>query len=177
MLFKNTRSLLIIFFFLVRLIPIYAQDPQLREYELKAAFIYRFIDYVDWENSSDNATFDIAVLGKNPITSSLINISKDKKVKGKTITVKEYQTLDEIGFCNILFIPDKSPYNIEKILSKYEGKPVLIISENEGYGKKGAHFNFVMVENKLKFQVNLKAIKRSGIIISSFLLQHAIIVD
>jgi hypothetical protein len=177
MLFKNTKGLVLIFFFLATLIPLHAQDSQIREYELKAAFIYRFIDYVDWENASENETFDIAVLGKNPITSSLINISKDKKVKGKTITVKEYQNLDEMGFCNILFIPDKSSYPIEKILSKYEGKPVLIISENEGYGKKGTHFNFVMVENKLKFQVNLKAIKRSGIIISSFLLQHAIIVD
>jgi hypothetical protein len=37
--------------------------------------------------------------------------------------------------------------------------------------------NFVMVENKLKFEVNLKAINKSGIGISSFLLQHAIIVQ
>jgi hypothetical protein len=29
--------------------------------------------------------------------------------------------------------------------------------------KKGAHMNFVMVENKLKFEVNLKVINKVGI--------------
>lgn len=143
-----------------------------KEYDLKAAFLQRFIDYVNWKDYSKNQIFKIAILEESPITASLQNIPKTKK-----IDIKEYKNLDEISFCNILFVPYNSTIPIETILSKFSGKPVLIVTERNGYGKKGAQMNFVMIENKLKFEVNLKAINKAGIGISSFLLQHAIIVQ
>ncbi|MDI1305958.1 MAG: YfiR family protein, partial [bacterium] len=79
--------------------------------------------------------------------------------------------------CNILFVPYNCTVPIETILAKFSGKAVLIVTEQNGYGKKGAHMNFVLVDSKLKFEVNLKAINKAGIGISSFLLQHAIIVQ
>ena len=143
-----------------------------KEYALKADFLYRFVDYVYWKNYSRKQTFKIAVLGESPITPSLLAISKNKKIE-----VKTYKNLNELGFCNILFVPYNCSIPIETIFSKFSGKPVLIVTEQTGHGKKGAHMNFVMIENKLKFEVNLKAINKSGIGISSFLLQHAIIVQ
>jgi hypothetical protein len=153
--------------------PIVAQENAGgKEYALKAAFLYRFIDYVSWKDYSKNQPFKIAILEESSITASLLDIPKTKK-----IDVKEYKNLDEISFCNILFVPYNSTIPIETILSKFSGKPVLIITERNGYGKKGAQMNFVIIENKLKFEINLKAINKSGIGISSFLLQHAIIVQ
>ncbi|MDI6048274.1 YfiR family protein [Flavobacterium sp. XS2P24] len=143
-----------------------------KEYALKADFLYRFVDYVYWKNYSKKQTFKIAILEESPITNSLLDISKDKKIE-----VKEYKNLNDLRFCNILFVPYNCTIPIETILAKFSGKPVLIVTEQIGYGKKGAHMNFVFVENKLKFEVNLKAINKAGIGISSFLLQHAIIVQ
>lgn len=145
---------------------------QIEEYELKAAFLYRFVDYVYWKDYSKNQTFKIAVLEQSPIVSSLLNMTKNKKME-----IKEYNNLNDLSFCNILFVPYNCTIPIETILSKFSGKPVLIVTEQNGYGKKGAHMNFVMVQNKLKFEVNLKSINKSGIGISSFLLQHAIILQ
>ncbi len=143
-----------------------------KEYALKADFLYRFVDYVYWKEYSKKQTFKIAILEESPITTSLLNITKNKKIE-----VKGYKNLNEIGFCNILFVPYNCTIPIETILAKFSGKPVLIVTEQNGYGKKGAHMNFVLVDNKLKFEVNLKAINKAGIGISSFLLQHAIIVQ
>ena len=143
-----------------------------KEYALKAAFLYRFIDYVNWKDYSRTQTFKIAILEESPITASLLAVPKTKKIE-----IKEYKDLEEISFCNILFVPYNCTIPIETILSKFSDKPVLIVTERNGYGKKGAQMNFVIVENKLKFEVNLKAINKSGIGISSFLLQHAIIVQ
>lgn len=143
-----------------------------KEYDLKAAFLYRFIDYVNWKDYSKNQIFKIAILEESQITSSLLEVPKNRK-----IDIKEYKNLDEISFCNILFVPYNCSIPIESILSKFSGKPVLIVTERNGYGKKGAHMNFIIVEKKLKFEVNLKAINKAGIGISSFLLQHAIIVQ
>lgn len=143
-----------------------------KDYELKASFLYRFVDYVYWENYSKNQTFKIAILEESPITSALLSMSKNKKMN-----IQEYKNLNDVRFCNILFVPYNCSIPIETILAEFSGKPILIVTEQNGYGKKGAQMNFVMVENKLKFEVNLKAINRSGIGISSFLLQHAIIVQ
>ncbi len=143
-----------------------------KDYELKASFLYRFVDYVVWKNYSKNQTFNIAVLEDSPITNELQSMAKNKKM-----LIKEYKTLKDIRFCNILFVPYNCSVPIETILAEYAGKPVLIVTEQNGYGRKGAQMNFVMVENKLKFEVNLKAINKAGIGISSFLLQHAIIVQ
>jgi hypothetical protein len=143
-----------------------------KDYALKADFLYRFVDYVYWKNYSKEQTFKIAILEDSPITTSLLKATKNKK-----IDIKEYKTLKEIRSCHILFIPYNCTVPIETILSNFSGKPVLIVTEQNGDGKKGAHMNFVLMENKLKFEVNLKAINKAGIGISSFLLQHAIIVQ
>lgn len=142
------------------------------EYILKAGFLYRFIDYVSWKDYSKKQTFKVAILEQSPITEALLNIPKNKKME-----IKEYKNLNEITSCNILFVPYDCSYRIETIISKFSGKPVLIVTERNGYGKKGAHMNFIIVNSKLKFEVNLKSINKDGIGISSFLLQHAIILQ
>jgi hypothetical protein len=146
------------------------------EYTLKATFLYRFTDYIEWSDDHSDL-FSIAILGQSPITAPLLDIAKVKKAKNKKISVTEYSTLEAINTCHILFVPDNCPVPIEKILDRFAGKPVFIVTEKEGYGKKGAHLNFTVFENHLKFEINTKAISRSNLTISAFLLQHAIIVE
>lgn len=170
---KNSILFLAVIIILSGANPISAQENDgTKEYAMKADFLYRFIDYVYWKNSTKTQIFKIAILEGSPITASLLDIAKNKKVE-----VKEYKSLNAVGFCNILFVPYNCTIPIETILSKFSGKPILIVTERNGYGKKGAHMNFVMVDTKLKFEVNLKAINKAEIGVSSFLLQHAIIVQ
>ncbi len=142
----------------------------------KAAFLYHFTEYIDWRNVKME-TFNFAVLDKSPITEQMKIIANEKKIKNKKIKVKEYATLDAVEDCHILFIPETCTISIESILKKFAGKPVLIVTEKAGYGKKGAHINFLVSENKLRFEINLEAFKNSDIAISSQLLQHATIVN
>ena len=88
----------------------------------------------------------------------------------------EYKDLNDIGFCNILFISQSYINPIETVISKFRDKNVLIITEQLGYGEKGAHINFLISNNRLKFEVNLAAVKRSRLKLSSQLLEHAIII-
>jgi hypothetical protein len=145
------------------------------EYAVKAAFIYRFTEYIEWKDLSNNDYFSIAILGKSEITGPLQTIANTEKVKNKTMSVKEYNSMNEISACNILFLSKSSSVSLGSVLSKFS-KSTLIITEREGYGKEGAHINFVVINNKIRFEVNLKAIKRDGINMSSELLKLAIIV-
>lgn len=152
--------------------PMMAQKKiKVDEYVLKAKFLYAFINYVNWDSIAKNGEIKVAIIGESPITPTFININKNKKIK-----IVEYQDLYEIKNCNIVFVPSDCTYRLYTILSKFSKKPVLVVTEKTGYAKGGAHINFVVIQDKLKFEVNLKTLKETNLKVSSVLLQHAIIV-
>ncbi len=147
----------------------------IEESSLKAAFVYNFTKYIDWDADSANE-FSIGVLGSSPIYESLKEIVATKTVNNKKIVLKHFNNPDEITFCNVLFISLNSPFSLPSVLSKV-GKGTLTISEQEGYAEQGTAFNFVVVNDKLKFEANVKSIIAAGLKASSQLLKLARIVD
>jgi hypothetical protein len=148
-----------------------------KEASLKAAFIYNFIRYIEWNANPDEGDFVIAVIGSSPIIESLNEVAKKNTAKNKKIIVRQYSKPEDISSCHILFIPSKVPYSLQSILGK-TGKGTLTISEEPDFAKKGTAFNFIIsTDNKLKFEANLKAIDAAGLKASSQLLKLATIVE
>jgi hypothetical protein len=146
------------------------------EYALKSAFVYNFTRYIEWTSSNEGDEFIIGVIGYSPIIRHLQAIAVSKEVNGKKIVVKQFYTPEEIKFCHILFIPNQVNYSIQSIL-QHTFKGTLTVSEEEGYASQGTALNFVLVNNKLKFESNVKAIDAAGLKASSELLRLAIVVD
>lgn len=142
---------------------------------LKAAFIYNFTKYIDWDLSNTNE-FTIGVLGSSSIYNSLLEISKTKTVNDKRIVILHFNKPEEITNCNILFISANSSHSLSPILAKVN-KGTLTISEEAGLAEEGTAFNFVVRNDKLKFEANVKSINAAGLKASSQLLKLAIIVD
>ncbi|MES2621301.1 MAG: YfiR family protein [Bacteroidota bacterium] len=157
--------------------PITAENE---EYSIKAAFIYKFTNYIDWaseEVQSSGSDFVIGVVGSSPIYDELNELAKTKTIKGKKIVVKKYNTPEDIGACQILFISRKVTNPLYEILIYAKDKGTLTISEQPGYASLGTQVNFVLVDNKLKFEANPRAMFAAGITASSQLLKLAIIVN
>lgn len=169
----------LMFIFLGLLLNAYAQPSPLegKEYDLKAAFIYKFTNYIEWDTPGADNTFTIGVFGFSPINSALTKLSQSKYVKEKKIIIRQFHKIEEITPCHILFISQKASIPLDNILNKAGQKGTLIISEKTGYAKKGTDINFVLVDNSLKFEANTKAISNTGLKVSSQLLKLAIIVD
>jgi hypothetical protein len=150
-------------------------QQQTTEYKLKAAFIYNFLQYIEWEPQSSNNEFVIAIVGSSPISQPLEDIARLKSGKDRKITIKYFNDADDIGACHILFIPETSPVPLNTILTKVP-KGALTVSERDGYALRGTAINFIIVNNKLKFESNLRALSAAGLKASSQLLKLAIIV-
>lgn len=156
-------------------------QPQGQEYNLKAAFLYRFLDYVEWNsmssvNSNAEDPLRIAILGESGLYAPLMEISRDKRAGPRTIRVRQISSVTEIGTSQVVFVSRNYKYGIDAVLNRMADKPALIISEQKGDVDKGSHINFLISDNKLKFEVNLKSASRSGIKIGSQLLQHATVI-
>jgi YfiR/HmsC-like len=149
---------------------------QVHEANLEAAFIYNFIKYIDWDVDDNTENFTIGVIGATPVYTSLLEIARTKTADSKKIVILHFDNPDEIVFCNILFIPASTPFSLSSILSR-AGPGTLTIGEKDGYAEAGTAFNFIVVNDKLRFEANVKAILSAGLKASSQLLKLAKIVD
>ena len=147
-----------------------------QEANLKAAFIYNFTRYTDWDTTGTETNFIIGVMGSSPIVAPLRKIAEHNFVKNRKITLRVFARPEDIRFCHILFIPQTFSFGLAEVLNMTD-KNMLTISEEPGYARRGTAINFVLVNNKLKFEINLNAVSKSGLRMSAQLLKLAIIVD
>ncbi len=164
-------------FCIVCSLPALTLRAQADEYNLKAAFIYNFTQYVDWEPGMVETEFVIGILGPSRVETPLNEIAKTNLVKNKKIAIRFFARPEEITPCNILFISQNAQFPLQEVLL-YVSRGTLTISEQPGFAKDGTAFNFVIDDNnKLRFEANLKAINEAGLKAGSQLLKLAKIVN
>lgn len=168
------RLTFVVFLFAVAGTAMAQKDEQ--EANLKAVFIYNFSRYIDWGSSAGESDFIIGVIGNSAVEKSVAEIAKTNTVNTKKIIVRHFNKPEEISFCHILFIAGNNSIPLQPVLDNTP-KGVLTVSERPGAAKQGTAFNFVVVNEKLKFEANLKAISAAGLKASSQLLRLAIIIN
>ena len=90
--------IIVILFLSLSAIPVcYSIDEaENKEYQLKAAFLYNFIKFVDWPvNTADSNEITIGVISKDPL-GNLFEPLKDKKVKNKNVIIRQYPSFEEL---------------------------------------------------------------------------------
>lgn len=153
------------------------QKTEVEEYVAKAAFIYNFTKFVEWEKpESNNApSFVIGVLGDSPIHQHLLDLASSKTINNKKIeVVKCTATSPSNCRCQILFIPETiTSKDFKDFISELTTKNVLIISERKGFLDQGSAINFLIIERRIKFEINMSSLNKSNLKASSQLLKLA----
>lgn len=122
---------------------------------IKSVFIYNFTRYVEWPTDYQTGNFIINMYGTNAAMLAELNaMAKTKTVGAQKIEIRNTTTLDGIGKCNILYVTPDVTTPIADIISKISGKSTLLVTEKPGFAQKGAAINFVVVENRQKFELN-----------------------
>jgi YfiR/HmsC-like len=160
-----------------------------REYQIKAAFLYNFVKFTDWPaadsnepNAVDaNAPIVIGIIGKDPFGRAFEPI-KDKRIKGRKIVLKRFKGLEGkqsseqvegIRRCHVLFVCRSQKEQLAEIIEAVKDRPVLTVADMSGFLESGGMINFVMEQNKIRFEINLAAVRRARLRISSRLLRLA----
>jgi hypothetical protein len=173
--------------------PALADPTASREYQVKAAFLYNFIQFVDWpkEKMGDgNEPIIIGVIGKDPFGDAFDPIV-DKEIQGKKLLVKRFMAFEELKKtgekdkslldreieslrkCHLLFICSSEDKSISEILNSVKDHSVLTIGEVQGFLEAGGIINFVMEEKKVRFEISITAAKSAKLKIRSQLLKLA----
>jgi hypothetical protein len=142
------------------------------EAQVKAAYIYNFSRLLQWPKNNPNY-FYIFIFGKSPIADPLYKIASKEKINGKTIIVNEISDLSDIESGGILYLAYNEKHMLNEAIEKTKGKNIVLISSIEGSAEKGIGITLLRVGDKIKFEINRKAIESEGIIPKSTLFSIA----
>lgn len=149
----------------------------IKEFQIKAAFIYHFAGYATWPNQPDR--LKIGVIGNAPITEMIQKLSQ-KTWNHQPIQV-DILSLNElkIKFENyqMLYITDKYAPECENILNLLDHAPVLTIANFENFTQRGGMIEFYVYQDKVRFRINKTNVDKSLIKLSSQLLKLSDIVQ
>lgn len=151
-----------------------AQDTISIEYKVKAAYIFKFFKFFEWNNSDSTIPkqpFRIGVIGDSPIYAALENLSKISG--GEGIIPKKINVGDSLEGLHLLFLSKSSSDSLQKVTQESQSLNILTVGEETSFCLKGGAVNFVIENEKVKFEINRQAVKKAGIKVSSRILKAA----
>jgi YfiR/HmsC-like len=157
-----------------------AQDAGSRGYIIKAGFIYNFTRFIKWSPQSNsykkNHKYNICVVGDNPFGSILSRLEKRHRLKEHPLEITLDVSQGDYQGCQILFVSASEQYNVEKIVEQTKDFPILTVGDTEGFAGRGIDINFLVVENRVKLEINRECLDAKKFKASSELLDLAVIV-
>jgi hypothetical protein len=156
-----------------------AQTAVSKEYQVKAAFLFNFIQFVEWPPAAfpEKATpLVIGVLGEDPFKGFLGEMLRDEQVGKRPLRIEYYRRGEEIQQCHILFISNSESRRLEQVLGKLKNRSILTVGESESFAANGGMINFIMEGSKIRFRINNEAARAASLTISSKLLRLAEVV-
>jgi hypothetical protein len=144
------------------------------EYEVKAAFLLKFTDYVEWPAAANDAKdFTIGVLGDDPFGSVLDQSVQGKSTGSRPLRVVRANDIKDLKGCQIVFIVVSEPERLSAVLADLNHDPVLTVGESDAFTRAGGMIRFFTEKNRVRFEVNLEAAEQAALRISSKLLKVA----
>jgi len=153
-----------------------AQEATPSEYQIKAAFLFHFAQFVGWPEAAlgkrgDPLTY--CTLGEDPFHGALDSSLSGKTINERPLRVLHLKRAQDPGGCQVLFLGESEKQSIPAVLSSLRGKPVLTVGETEHFTADGGMIGFCLEDNKMRFEINLDAAEKAGLTISSRLLSLA----
>lgn len=152
-----------------------ARAQSLEEHDVKAAFVYKLVNFVQWPNQSGHEMV-IGFIGADATGDALQRLASGKAVNGKGIVVRRLTRDGDLKSCQVVFVGASESRSIQSVLERLRGTNVLTVGESDGFGQRGGIVNLLLSGGRIRFEVNAHAAERAHLQISSRLLSLATIV-
>jgi len=155
-------------------------QPVSQEYQVKAAFLYNFSQFIEWPASvlpGNQSPLVIGVLGEDPFGGYLDELVRGERVGNHPLVVRRFRQVAEIQTCHILFVSQSESKQLEQIFSYLKGRNILTVGDAENFAIRGGMIRFITENNRIRFRINLAAARAESLTISSKLLRAAEIIS
>jgi len=151
-------------------------DQTPTEYQVKAAYLYNFLKFVEWPDDppgDPHGKWVIGFIGDSPIGGELARLVEGKNVLGRDLQIKKVLAGDSARGCNILFISESEKKRLPSILADLNGSSVLTVADMENFISAGGMIQFVVEDARVRVAIDVGAASRAHLKVSSKLLSLA----
>lgn len=151
---------------LITLIATVACGQEIKDYQIKAAWIFTLIDYTKWDKDPHNGNTkkNLCTVGFDNIYITIKNIYKTENTK---INFIEKEPEDNFTQCHLLYIAASEKDNINAILDSSKNKSIVTISDINRFTERGGIVGFIQENQKITLKLNLKNALKVGIAFDS----------
>jgi hypothetical protein len=143
------------------------------EYQIKAAFLCKFGNFVQWPPESlggSRDSFVIGMAGDDRVTEEVSKACAGLQVEGRPIVVRMLRRGDPIVGVHLLFVARSDDRHLREWLTAARPLPVLTVTESDEGLALGSIINFVVADNKVRFDVAPPPSDRTALKVDSRLL-------
>jgi hypothetical protein len=151
-----------------------AQAPA-NEAEAKAKFTLTLARFVQWPNSafpSEAAPLHLCVLHNSPAVAAAFGSQNGTLVAGHPLSVNTGATARGAA-CELLFIDGSAAQSSADALLQADAHTMLTLGAVDGFVSRGGMVELVNVDDTLRFDVNLKALRMARLGLSGQVLKLA----
>ena len=147
----------------------------LDEYRLKAAFVYRFPQFVEWPAGAreGRANVEICVLQPNPFGDVLTELVRGEAINGRPLVVRLVSADDVLDTCHMLVAVGRAGRDAGDLIKRLASRPVLTVGDRDGFLDSGGMIALRIVDRRVRFEVSATNAKRAGLHLSAQLLRLA----
>jgi hypothetical protein len=160
-------------------IPLQPQSAPSVEYQVKAAFLFNFAKFIEWPTdafSNEKTPITLCVFRYDPFGSALDEVIRGKTINNRELTARRINELPDLKSCHLVFVSEREDKLLSEIDKSLKGGSVLVVGESAEFAERGGAIQLFLEENKLRFAVNVDAVQRARLQVSSKLLALARVV-
>ncbi|HSW05427.1 YfiR family protein [Aquabacterium sp.] len=151
-------------------------SPSAAEYQIKAAYLVKFLGYIDWPSQAfgaGDAPLVIGVLGAGSLADELAQVASGRQVGGRALAVRKLRPGDAATELQVLFIARPENARLPTIAATARDRALLIVTESDEAMPQHSAINFVVVDDKVRFDVATHAFDKANLRVSARLLTVA----
>jgi hypothetical protein len=151
-----------------------AQSPKPTDYDVKAAYLLNFGRFVRQAAAQPPRTsFDICMLGHDPIGQTIDELAANQAIDHRPVHIRRIPDVSQTKECTILFISADEDEHLREDMAILSSADVLTVSDAPDFLDRGGMIQFLIVQNHVRFAVNLNAVNHAHLVLSSELLRVA----
>jgi len=153
--------------------------PSPTEYQVKAAYLFNFGQFVEWPAATRGSSTDpfvIGIVGDDPFGSVIDDVVRGETIGGRPLLIRRFRDGDDLSTCHILFIGRSEAAHIERVLRAVRGRSVLTVTDFQGTEGRDAIIVLLTENKRVRMRINIAAARANNLVISSKLLRPAEVV-
>jgi co-chaperonin GroES (HSP10) len=153
----------------------FAEPVTAPEYAVKAGFLVAFVQYTYWPantSASNTDPINVCVIGDNPFGDVLARTAQEQKSR-HPIKITLISDVTESQQCQVVFVGQGQTKKETAWLAALKNQSVLTVGESGHAIEHGAILEFVIANDRVRFEVNWAAMEAAGLKLGAPLLASA----